>query len=122
MNDIEIIEDIYKQYWKCMINKDAAGLRSLMSEDYYLMHITGTLQSVDEFIRCLLDGTFNYYSADHDDIHVTINGETATMIGKSKVMAAVYGSGKNRWRLRGDFPLRKEQGNWKLTSSKASTY
>jgi hypothetical protein len=44
------------------------------------------------------------------------------MVGKSKVLAAVYGGGKNRWRLRGDFTLRKENENWKLTSSKASTY
>ena len=122
MNDIETIKEIYRQYWKCMINKDAESLRSLMSKDYYLMHMTGTRQSVDEFISGLLDGTFNYYAADHDDIQVTINGESATMIGKSKVIAAVYGGGKNRWRLRGNFTLKKEQGNWKLTSSKASTY
>ena len=122
MNDIEEIKQIYRQYWKYMIDKDEAGLRSLMSDDYHLMHMTGVRQSVNEFVSGLLDGTFNYYSADHDDILVNINGDTATMIGKSKVMAAVYGGGKSRWRLRGDFTLRKEQRNWKLTNSKASTY
>ena len=122
MNDIETIKEIYRRYWKCLIDKDESELRSLMSDDYYLMRMTGTRQSVDEFIRGLLDGTFNYYSAEHDDIHVSVNGNTAAMVGKSKVMAAVYGGGKSRWRLRGDFTLRKENENWKLTSSKASTY
>jgi len=122
MNDIEAIKELYIQYWECMINKDEAGLRNLMSDDYHLMHMTGKRQSVDEFISGLLDGTFNYYSAEHDDIQVSVNGNTATMVGKSKVLAAVYGGGKNRWRLRGDFTLRKEKENWKLTSSKASTY
>lgn len=122
MNDIESIKEIYRQYWKCMISKDEAGLRNLMSDDYYLMHMTGTRQSVVEFISGLLDGTFNYYSAEHDDIQVSVDGNTATMVGKSKVLAAVYGGGKSRWRLRGDFTLRKENENWKLTSSKASTY
>ena len=122
MNDIETIKEIYRRYWKCMIDKDESELRSLMSDDYYLMHITGTRQSADEFISGLLDGTFNYYSAEHDDIHVSVNGNTATMVGKSKVLASVYGGGKSRWRLRGDFTLRKENENWKLTSSKASTY
>lgn len=122
MNDIEIIKEIYRRYWKCMIDKDESELRSLMSDDYYLMHITGTRQSIDEFISGLLDGTFNYYSAEHDDIQISVNGNTATMVGKSKVLAAVYGGGKSRWRLRGDFTLRKENENWKLTSSKASTY
>jgi len=122
MNDIETIKEIYRRYWKCMIDKDESELRSLMSDDYYLMHITGTRQSIDEFISGLLDGTFNYYSAEHDAIQISVNGNTATMVGKSKVLAAVYGGGKSRWRLRGDFTLRKENENWKLTSSKASTY
>lgn len=122
MNDIELIKDIYKEYWNCMIDKDAEVLRGLMSDDYYLMHMTGTRQSADEFIRGLLGGTFNYYAADHDDIEVAVNGDTAVMTGKSKVVAAVYGGGKNRWRLQGDFTLRKENGQWKLTSSTASTY
>ena len=122
MKDNETIKEIYRRYWKCMIDKDGAGLRSLMSEDYYLMHMTGVKQSANEFIRGLLDGTFNYYSADHDDIQVSVHDNHAVMIGKSKVMAAVYGGGRNRWRLRGDFTLRKDNGNWYLTSSKASTY
>ena len=122
MSDIEAIKVLYIQYWECMISKDEAGLRNLMSDDYYLMHMTGKRQSVDEFISGLLDGTFNYYSAEHDDIHVSVNGNTATMVGKSKVLAAVCGGGKNRWRLRGDFTLKKENENWKVTSSKASTY
>lgn len=122
MNDIETIKEIYRRYWKCMIDKDESELRSLMSDDYYLMHITGTRQSIDEFISGLLDGTFNYYSAEHDDIQISVKGNTATMVGKSKVLAAVYGGSKSRWRLRGDFTLRKENENWKLTSSKASTY
>ncbi|MCR5208651.1 MAG: nuclear transport factor 2 family protein [Lachnospiraceae bacterium] len=69
-----------------------------------------------------MNGTFNYYSAEHDSIVVNITGDTAAMIGKSRGVAAVYGGGKNKWRLQGDFTLRKENGNWKLTSSRASTY
>ena len=77
MNDIETIKGMYLQYWKYMIEKDEAGLRKLMSEDYYLMHMTGTRQSADEFISGLMGGTFNYYSADHDDIQVITDGDTA---------------------------------------------
>lgn len=122
MSDKEIIEEIYRKYWKYMIAKDDAGLRNLMSDDYYLLHMTGVRQSVEEFLRGLKNGTFNYFSADHDDIRIDITDDTAKIIGKSRVLAAVYGGGKNSWRLQGDFTLRKENGNWKLTSSKASTY
>ena len=105
-----------------MISKDAEGLRSIMSDDYCLWHMTGVKQSREEFLKGLLSGTFQYYSSDHDSIDVEVNDNQAKMTGKSRVVAAVYGGGKHRWRLQGDFTLRKEHGKWKLTSSRASTY
>ena len=122
MTDEEQIKELYIRYWQYMIDKDADGLNSLQTDDYYLMHMTGVKQSREVFIRGLLNGTFNYYSAEHDGIEVKIDGDTAVMVGKSRVVAAVYGGGKGSWRLQGDFTLRKENGAWKLTSSRASTY
>ena len=116
------ISELYKDYWDYMIEKNIEGLRSLMSSDYSLYHMTGVRQSADEFLKGLDNGTFNYYSAEHDDIVVGVDGDEATMIGKSRVVAAVYGGGKGSWRLQGDFTLRKENENWKFTSSRASTY
>ena len=122
MDNEEWIRGLYREYWRCMIKKDADGLRSMMAEDYTLLHMTGVKQSAETFLKGLLDGTFNYYSAEHDSIEVTVSGDRASMIGKSRVLAAVYGGGKHSWRLRGDFTLRKEEGRWKLNSSRASTY
>ena len=122
MTDEELIKELYIRYWQYMIDKNADGLRSLQTDDYYLMHMTGTKQSRETFMNGILDGTFNYYSADHDAIDVRINGDSAVMTGKSRVVAAVYGGGKGSWRLQGDFTLRKENDTWKLTSSRASTY
>ncbi|MBE6018217.1 MAG: nuclear transport factor 2 family protein [Lachnospiraceae bacterium] len=122
MSEEEKIKELYSKYWEYMINKDANGLQSLMTDDYYLRHMTGAEQSRDDFIKGLMAGTFNYYSAEHDSIDVYVYGDSAEMVGKSYVLAAVYGGGKHRWRLRGDFTLRKENGNWKLTGSEASTF
>jgi ketosteroid isomerase-like protein len=122
MDEKEQIRELYRTYWRYMIDKNADGLRSLMARDYYLLHMTGVKQSAEVFLRGLLDGTFNYYSADHDSIDVEIHGERASMTGRSRVVAAVYGGRRSSWRLQGDFTLRKEQGAWKLTSSRASTY
>ena len=94
----------------------------MMTDDYYLLHMTGTKQSSEAFLKGLLDGTFNYYSAKHDSIEVTVAGNRASIIGKSRVQAAVYGGEKHIWRLRGDFTLRKENEHWKFSSSSASTY
>lgn len=122
MTDEEQIRELYRDYWEAMIAKDADALRAMMSDDYALLHMTGVRQSGEDFLRGLRKGTFNYYSAEHDSIDVRLSGESAEMIGKSRVLAAVYGGGKHSWRLRGDFTLRKEDGRWKLTSSRASTY
>lgn len=122
MTEAQKISDVYRKYWDGMIRKDTDLLRSLMSEDYYLEHMTGVRQSKETFLRELIGGTFNYYSADHDSIEVRIDGDKAVMIGKSRVLAAVYGGSKYNWRLQGDFILRRINGNWKLTRSKASTY
>ena len=118
----DTIREMYRKYWSCMISKDVDGLRDLMADDYYLLHMTGVKQSAKVVLNGLLDSTFNYYSADHDSIEVSLNGDHAIMTGRSRVMAAVYGGRKSSWRLQGDFTLRKENGNWKFTSSKASTY
>ena len=122
MDDEERIRGLYREYWRCMIAKDADGLRGMMTEDYTLLHMTGVKQSAETFLKGLLDGTFQYFTAEHDSIQVTVSGNRASMIGKSRVLAAVYGGGKHSWRLRGEFSLRKEEGRWKLSSSRASTY
>ena len=121
-DDREEIRKLYIRYWQYMIDKDVSGLESIQSDDYCLYHMTGLKQSREEFLKGLLNGTFNYYSAVHDDIEVSINGEEAVMRGKSRVVAAVYGGSRGSWRLQGDFSLRKEDGKWKFTSSRASTY
>jgi len=105
MDDCACIREMYREYWRCMIAKDADGLRRMLAEDYYLVHMTGVKQS-----------------ADHDTIDVTIKADKAYMVAKSRVLAAVYGGRKNCWRLQGDFTMRKEGENWKFTSSKALTY
>ena len=120
--DEDQIKALYRDYWRYMIEKDAEGLREIMADDYVLMHMTGVKQSAETFLKGLVDGTFNYYSAKHDDMVVQVTGNTATMVGKSRVLAAVYGGAKHAWCLQGDFTLRKENGRWKFTSSKASTY
>ena len=122
MNDREQIIELYKTYWNYMINKDTDGLDAVMAEDYELVHMTGKSQGKESFFASLISGELNYYSAVHDEIIPNVTENTATLVGKSQVIAAVYGGGKNKWKLRGDFTLRKENEVWKFVSSKASTY
>ncbi len=121
-DDTEAIREMYRTYWRCMIAKDADGLRGLMSDDCILTHMTGVRQSREAFLKGLMNGTFRYFSADHGPIEVTVRGDRAALTGKSRVVAAVYGGEKRAWRLRGDFALRRENGRWSFTGSEASIW
>lgn len=122
MDEKDFIKQMYRDLWRCMIDKDAGGFGALVADDYTLTHMTGVVQSKEQFIDGLLRGTFNYYSAHHDEISVSVDGDNAKLTGKSRVLAAVYGKGKHTWRLRGDFTLKKQNGAWRFCASEASTY
>ena len=64
----------------------------------------------------------NYYSVNTDSLDITVEGDTARMVGKSRVNAAVYGGGRHTWRLRMDSQLIKQNGQWRIAYSRASTY
>ncbi len=122
MDERETIRELYRRYWEAMVAGDAETLRAMMAEDHHLRHMTGAVQTREEFLEGQRRGTFRYYEVQHDSIEVSLAGNTAVMTGRSRVLAAVYGGGKHSWRLRGDFRLRKEKSVWKLTESSASTY
>ena len=35
--DEDKIKALYRDYWQCMIEKNADGLRDMMADDYYLL-------------------------------------------------------------------------------------
>ena len=105
-----------------MIAKDAAILRDVLDDSFILVHMTGTRQSKEDFIRSVINGTLNYFSAKHENINVEINGDTAVLTGQSYVTAAVYGGGRSNWHLQLCCSMNKISDEWKITQSVADTY
>lgn len=122
MNDKEQIMQLYSEMYTAMINKDRAGLERVHDDSFVLVHMTGMRQSKDTYIKAIMDGTLNYYSAIHEDMQVELNGDKAVLTGRSKVTEAVFGGGKNTWRLQLCFHLMKKSNNWYFTLASASTY
>ena len=121
-NDEQLIRDVYIKMYEGMIAKDEAILREALDNSFVLVHMTGMRQSREEFINAVLDGTLNYYSAEHENMPVKINGDTAVLTGQSYVEAAVFGGRRSNWRLQQKCSLKKIDGLWKITRSVASTY
>ena len=122
MTDKEQIIQLYKEMYTAMMNKDRAELERVHDDSFVLVHMTGMRQPKEVYISSIMDGTLNYYSAEHEDMQADVKGDTAVLIGKSKVTAAVFGGGKHTWRLQLRFQLMKKNSEWRFALASASTY
>ncbi len=122
MDDKQQIIELYYQMYRAMVEKDTVTLDSIHADEFVLIHMTGMRQSKQAYIQAIANGTLNYYSAEHEQLDVTIDRNRAILTGRSRVTAAVFGGGKHTWQLQLHFNLRKENNQWRFTSSEASTY
>ena len=122
MTDKEQIIQLYKEMYTAMVNKDKVTLERVHDDSFVLVHMTGMRQPKEVYISSIMNGTLNYYSAEHEDMQMEINGDTAVLTGRSKVTAAVFGGGKHTWRLQLRFQLVKKNGQWRFALASASTY
>ena len=122
MEDKELVKNAYKKMYEGMIAKDEKILDEVLDDSFVIVHMTGMKQSKDTFIKAVMNGTLNYFSAEHEHMPVEISGDTAVLIGQSYVAAAVFGGGRSNWHLQQKCSLKKINGEWKITRSVASTY
>ncbi len=122
MTDEQKIIRLYKEMYTAMVNKDRKELERIHDDTFVLIHMTGMQQMKAVYIDSIMDGTLNYYSAQHENMQVKITGDTAKLEGQSLVNAAVFGGRRHTWRLQLEFQLIKRNDNWYFTSASASTY
>ena len=97
MTDEQTCAQLYRDLCDASVRKDADAIRAVLAPGYALVHMTGMRQGREDYITAVLDGTLNYYSATHDsiDVRVSADGPHATIRGRSRVNAAVFGSGRH---------------------------
>ena len=122
MSEQETLTERYRAMYRGMLQKDAALLREVLDDSFILVHMTGMRQSKQQYIAAILNGTLNYYSEQTEAVDVTIQGDTARLVGKSKVSAAVFGGGRHTWRLRLAMNAVKRDEHWYFTGAEASAY
>ncbi len=121
-NEEQLIQEAYIRMYEGMINKDESILQEVLDDSFVLVHMTGMRQPKQAFIKAVLNGTLNYFSAEHENMPVEIGGDTAVLTGQSYVAAAVFGGGRSNWHLQQKCSLKKTDGVWNITRSVASTY
>ena len=84
--------------------------------------MTGMRQSKQDYINSVINGELKYYESIHESIEVSVEGDKASVIGKTKTLASPFGASKSWWKLRQDLKLEKRADKWVIVSSKASMY
>ncbi len=122
MDDKELLVQCYHMMYQGMIGKDMELLEESLDESFVLVHMTGMRQTKKQYMDYIANGTLNYYSEKTEHMEVTIQGEQAQLVGKSRVNAAVFGGGKHIWSLQLSMKAVKRNGKWYMTEAVASTY
>ncbi len=122
MDDKQQIEALYKKMYRAMIAKDTATLNYVHADEFVLTHMTGMRQPKPVYIQSIANGTLNYYSAEHEQMDIKVDSSRATLTGRSRVNAAVFGGGRHTWQLQLRFQLVKRDGRWQFSAASASTY
>ena len=122
MDDKEKIIQCYHTMYQGMIQKDMQLLEESLDDAFVLVHMTGMRQSKRQYMDAIADGTLNYYSEDTEHIDIKIQGDTAQLVGQSRVDAAVFGGGRNSWRLQLSIKAEKRNGKWYIAEAVASTF
>ena len=81
MDDKSLIEALYREMYQAMVAKDTATLNRVHTDDFVLVHMTGMRQSKQEYIQAIAEGTLNYYSVEHEQMDIGIDGNHATLMG-----------------------------------------
>lgn len=105
------------------MDKDTAKLADLLKPDTVLVHMTGYVQPVSEWLDQVDSEEMKYYAWQEETIKdIIIDGDRASLIGQSRVKARIWGAGPSTWPLQMKVSLEKVDGKWLVSKQVASTY
>lgn len=122
MSEEDILRKMYIDLCEASIKKDKQRLNELLADDYVLVHMTQMKQSKNEYISSVMSGELKYYEARHESIDVTIEGNEAYIIGKTKTLASPFNMKASYWKLKQELLLKKINGRWLIKKSVVSIY
>ena len=102
--DKEAIRQAYIRMYEGMTSKDEKVLNEVLDDSFVLVHMTGMRQPKQAFIKAVLNGTLNYFSAEHENMPVEISGDTAVLLEEVGKVIAEGGAGvtissQSGWRM-----------------------
>ena len=120
INKTEVLT-VTQQLTQLMIDRNTAAIDNIVDSLFTLTHITGYVQSKNEWFSEIETERMKYYSCKEVKTYIEINGDKATFIGQNMLDARIWGS-RNNWRLQQTMQLEKRNGQWIIMKSVATTF
>lgn len=109
----EVLER-FKEFQQAMIDKDESALNNIMDENYTLTHMSGKIQTKQEYIIDIIEGVLNYYHSTIKEPKIIVNDIYARLKADVELDAKVYGI-KGNWTLNTNITMKKINGKWYLS-------
>ncbi|MDA6069445.1 nuclear transport factor 2 family protein [Flavobacterium sp. AC] len=119
-NKSQILE-ITRQLTQLMIERNTIEINAILDANFTLTHITGYVQSKEEWFSEIESERMKYYSFQEVKTSVTIDGDKAVFVGQNILDARIWGT-RNNWRLQQTMQLEKRKGKWIILKSVATTF
>lgn len=101
----------FQRMQQAMIEKDVETMKSLVTKDKVFTHLSGRVQTGEEFFEDIANGTLNYYQYKIDDPDIRIEGDQALFQADTTLKAKVYGM-SGEWTLHTIVHYIKRNGQW----------
>ena len=85
------IFSIYRKLSEAMINKNVDSLRSIMKDVQVIRHISGTGETLDEWLKEIENEDMKYYSIEIRNVQITVDGDHALLKSTNTIEARIYG-------------------------------
>ncbi|MBE6121726.1 MAG: nuclear transport factor 2 family protein [Erysipelotrichaceae bacterium] len=107
----QAVRAAFQAMQQAMIDKDIEKMRSLVAEDKTFRHMSGKVQTREEFFEEIRNGTLNYYGYTIRNEQIEVQENTARYSADVTLRAKVYGF-SGSWTLHTKTNYLKKDGHW----------
>ena len=104
-----------------MVFADVVALEALLSDDFTLTHLTGTVQPKAAWLADIEAETMEYHAIDTIDAAVAVRGDWATLTVRTLTDATIWGI-HAVWRLQLRLDYESRDGEWIARRSVGSAW
>ncbi|MGT2957705.1 hypothetical protein A9Q68_02540 [Streptococcus bovimastitidis] len=123
MTEMEDLIQLFKTCQQAMIDQNTEQIEKILSHEMQLIHMTGYLQSKEEWLSDIANGQMRYYSAKNKAIQeLSLNEHQAQLTTLDYVRASIWGSPAQTWPLKTQVSFEKINGQWLISKQVASTF